>query len=131
LTTSLPEACSAGEMRSVDFGTLRAAWWAQRALRRARRTLRQHGLAQATVIDPPRLRDSAGRGVLAVLRRTPSTCLERALVLQRWHAAHGNERDVIIAVRGSTNDFAAHAWVDGEPDVDVNAFKELLRLPAR
>jgi hypothetical protein len=77
------------------------------------------------------LADSAGRGVLAVLRRTPSTCLERALVLQRWYAAHGNERDVIIAVRGSTDNFAAHAWVDGEPDVDVDSYEELLRLPAR
>jgi Transglutaminase-like superfamily len=118
-------------MRRVDLPTLRAAWWARLALHRARRTLRRHGLQKAVVDDPPRLDSSAGRGVFAVLRRAPHTCLERALVLQRWHAAHGNERDVIIAVRGSTDDFAAHAWLDGEPDVDVNAFEELLRLPAR
>jgi hypothetical protein len=118
-------------MRRVDLPSLRAAWWAQRALRRARRTLRRKGIAETTVSDPPRLGAEAGRGVFAVLRRSPATCLERALVLQRWHAAHGNERDVIIAVRGSTDDFAAHAWLEGEPDPLAGTFKELLRLPAR
>lgn len=88
-------------------------------------------MAHAVVNDPPPLHPSAGRGVFAVLRRAPHTCLERALVLQRWQAAHGKERDVIIAVRGSIDDFAAHAWLDGEPDVDVNAYEELLRLPVR
>jgi len=118
-------------MRRVDLPTLRAAWWAQGALRRARRTLRRHGISAATVDAPPQLAAEAGRGVFAVLRRTPATCLERALVLQRWYASHGSERDVIIAISGSTDDFAAHAWVDGEPDVEAGAFEELLRLPAR
>ncbi len=109
------KACSPPEMRRVDLPTLRAAWWAQRALRRARRTLRRDGLAHAAVTDPPALEDHASRGVHAVLRRKPSTCLERALVLQRWHAAQGIEQDVIIAVKGPADNFAAHAWVDGEP----------------
>ena len=54
------------------------------ALRRARAP-RRHGLQGA--------RGSAAaaaglgrRGVLAVMRRRPNTCLERALVLQRWEA---------------------------------------------
>jgi hypothetical protein len=118
-------------MRSIDLATLRAAWWAELALRRVRRTLRRHGLAHAAVTDPPQLTGDAGRGVLAVLRRKPSTCLERALVLQRWHAAQGTERDVIIAVKGPADNFAAHAWLDGEPDMAVGSFEELLRLPAR
>jgi hypothetical protein len=92
--------------------------------------LRRNGLANTALIDPPRLDDHAGRGVHAVLRRKPSTCLERALVLQRWHAAQGVERDVIIAVKGPADNFAAHAWVDGEPDMD-ESYEELLRLPAR
>jgi hypothetical protein len=117
-------------MRRVDLPTLRAAWWALRALRRARRTLRRDGLAHASLTDPPRLEDEAGRGVYALLRRKPSTCLERALVLQRWHAAHGSERDVIIGVKGPADNFAAHAWVDGEADLE-DSFEELLRLPAR
>jgi hypothetical protein len=118
-------------MRRIDLATLRAAWWAQRSLRRTRRKLRRHGLADTVVSEPPRLDDHAGRGVRAVLRRTSSTCLERALVLQRWQAAHGTERDVIIAVRGPGDNFAAHAWVDGEPDFEPGTFHELLRLPAR
>jgi hypothetical protein len=69
--------------------------------------------------------------VLAILRRRRSTCLERALVLQRWEEAHGRPRDIIVAVKGSTVDFAAHAWLDGEPDGDVAPFAELLRLPPR
>jgi hypothetical protein len=117
-------------MRRVDLPTLRAAWWAQRALRRAHRTLRRGGLANASVIDPPRLGPDASRGVFAVLRRKDSTCLERALVLQRWRAAHGVEKDVIIGVKGPADNFAAHAWVDGEAEMD-ESFEELLRLPAR
>lgn len=118
-------------MRRVDLPTLRAAWWAFRALRDTRAALRLRGLEFGGVRTPPALPPSAGRGVAAVLRRQPSTCLERALVLQRWHLAQGTARDVIIAVKGATRDFAAHAWVDGEPDGDVSSFAELLRLPAR
>jgi Transglutaminase-like superfamily len=118
-------------MRRIDLASLRAAWWAQQSLRRTRRKLRRHGLADTVVAEPPRLSDDAGRGVRAVLRRTSSTCLERALVLQRWQAAHGTERDVIIAIRGPSDEFAAHAWVDGEPDFEVGTFHELLRLPAK
>ena len=37
----------------------------------------------------------------------------------------------IVAVKGPTVDFAAHAWLDGEPDGEVTQFAELLRLPPR
>jgi hypothetical protein len=69
--------------------------------------------------------------VNAVLRRVPQTCLERALVLQRWHADHGRERDVVIAVRGPARGFSAHAWLDGEPDGELGMFEEVLRVPVR
>lgn len=118
-------------LRSLDVSTLRAAWWARAALRRVRSDLRANGLAYAPAPAPPRLPEAARRGVLAVLRREPSTCLERALVLQRWHAAHGDARDVIVAVRGPSVDFSAHAWLDGEPDGQVDRFNELMRLPPR
>ena len=118
-------------VRSLDVPTLRAAWWTHRALRRVRADLRANGLRYAPAPVPPRLPTDARRGVLAVLRREASTCLERALVLQRWHQAHGNARDVIIAVKGPQVDFAAHAWLDGEPDGDVSRFAELMRLPPR
>jgi hypothetical protein len=115
----------------VDLPTLRAAWWATLALGQARRALRRGGLHAIAIASPPPLPPRAERGVLAMLRRLPHTCLERALVLQRWQAAHGKARDVIIAVKGPSREFEAHAWLDGEPDGDVQDFEELLRLPAR
>jgi Transglutaminase-like superfamily len=118
-------------LRSLDVPTLRAAWWTHRALRKVRADLQAKGLDYEPAPAPPTVPDHARRGVLAVLRRQSSTCLERALVLQRWHAAQGHDRDVVIAVKGPTVDFAAHAWLDGEPDGDVTRFSELMRLPPR
>ena len=116
-------------MRLLRPGTVRAAWWAIVSLRRARRDLKRHGLQGAHVPPPPRLPASAGAGVRAVVRRKPSTCLERALVLQRWEAAHGAAADVIIGVQGA-HDFRAHAWLETMPDAPDGTFQEILRLPA-
>jgi hypothetical protein len=118
-------------LRSLDVATLRAAWWTHRALRRVHDDLRRNGLEYAGAPEPPPLPTRAGRGVHAVLRRQQSTCLERALVLQRWVSAHGEDRDVIVAVRGPSLDFAAHAWLDGAPDAEASAFHEIMRLPPR
>lgn len=65
-----------------------------------------------------------------MIRRWDPTCLERALVLQAWEAAHGGARDVVIGVRGSGESMAAHAWLDGEPDGAAAAYEELLRVAA-
>jgi hypothetical protein len=119
------------KLNALTVPNLRAAWWTHRALRTVRADLEANGLDYSPAPAPPPVPERARRGVLAVLRRQPSTCLERALVLQRWHRAHGDERDVIIAVKGPTVDFAAHAWLDGEPDGDVGRFAELMRLPPR
>lgn len=118
-------------LRRLDLPTLRAALWAERALRQARRTLRHGGVEDVYLVEPPRLPKSAYRGVLALLRRREHTCLERALVLQRWDASRGRKREVIIGVSGSTPKFNAHAWLEGDPDNDDEAFHELIRLPAR
>jgi Transglutaminase-like superfamily len=118
-------------VRAIDIPNLRAAWWTHRALRKVRVDLSANGLEYSPAPAPPKLPQRARRGVLAVLRREPSTCLERALVLQRWHQAQGTTRDVIVAVKNARFDFAAHAWLDGEPDGDVESFAELLRLPPR
>jgi hypothetical protein len=114
--------------RPPDLPTLRAAWWTLRALHQARRGLAQPALALPALSEPPSLPASAERGVGAVLRRRPASCLERALVLQRWEASQGYPRDVVIGVT-SPDDFAAHAWLDGDPD-EAGEFAELLRLPA-
>jgi transglutaminase superfamily protein len=117
--------------RRLDLPTLRAALWAERALRSARRTLRRDGLQGIALPAPPQLPDEASRGVQALLRRrSSSTCLERALVRQRWLAAHGLRRDVVIAVQAPGDAFQAHAWLDGDADARAPAFHELLRVPA-
>lgn len=118
-------------MKRVDVATLRAALWAQLALVRARRALRQGRLEDVDITRPPRLPSNARRGVLTVLRRQPHTCLERALVLQAWEAAHGDARDVVIGVRGSRSAIAAHAWLEGDNNGDLDSYEELMRVPAR
>jgi len=117
-------------VRRVDLPSLRAAVWAWRSLRRAERDLARNGLEGAHVAPPPALPASARRGVLAILRRRPSTCLERALVLQRWEAAHGAGSDVVIGVPGHTEDFVAHAWLESMPDAQASQYHELMRIPA-
>lgn len=115
----------------LDISSLRAAAWAARGLCEARLTLRRCGMAGARVSAPPDLPRSAGRGVRAVLRRSPGTCLERALVLQRWEAAHGAPAAVVIGVQGPSGGFRAHAWLEGRPDRLAPSYAELVRLPAK
>jgi Transglutaminase-like superfamily len=111
--------------RPPGIRTLRAAWWTARALRRARAGLRDGGLRSVPLPTPPRLPPGAERGVRAVLLMRRPSCLERSLVLQRWLAAHGDLRDVVIGTTGATA-FEAHAWLDGE---EAERFTELTRLP--
>jgi Coenzyme PQQ synthesis protein D (PqqD) len=47
--------------------------------------------------------------------------------LQRWYASHGAIRDVVIGVSAPTDDFEAHAWLDGDPDGE-GSFRELSRI---
>jgi hypothetical protein len=117
-------------VRLLEPATVRAAAWAYVALRRTGRELAARGLEGTRVTPPPPLPASARAGVLAVGRRRPSTCLERALVLQAWDAAHGARSDVVIGVRGPGDGFRAHAWLESMPDVPPGAFQEILRLPA-
>ena len=114
--------------RPPDLPTLRAAWWTLRALRHVRRGLDGDSFRPPSIPPPPAVPVDAGRGVAAVLRRRPASCLERALVVQRWEAAHGRRRDVVIGVTAPA-DFAAHAWLDGDPS-QAGPFTELVRLPA-
>jgi hypothetical protein len=118
------------KLRHLDPASLRAAWWAHRALQSARKQLKVSGLDGLELPALPALPSRAGRGVSAVLRRQPTTCLERALVLQRWRAAHGEPRDVVVGVRAPGRGvFGAHAWLeDEELDPGMSGFKELLRV---
>lgn len=78
----------------------------------------------------PELPSAAGRGVQAVLRRTRWSCLERAVVRQRWLASQGSARDLVIGVSAGPP-FEAHAWLEGDPATDSAAYEELSRHPAR
>lgn len=114
--------------RPPGIGTLRAAWWTERALRRARNELSGGALRGVTLPAPPRLPRRAERGVFAILRRRDPSCLERSLVLQRWLAAQGDARDVVIGTTG-VEGFAAHAWLEGDLG-SAARYTELARLPA-
>src|SRR6266576_3187187 len=107
-------------MRRYSVANLRAAVWAWTAARRTDRRLRKHGLDSALPLPPPpALPREAERGVRAALRRTEDTCLVESIVLQRWFAAHGEPRDLIVGVSDPTDEFRAHAWLDGdEPHAD-------------
>jgi Transglutaminase-like superfamily len=114
--------------RPPSIGTLRAAWWAERALRHARSELSDGGLRGVSLPAPPRLPRRAERGMHALLRRRDASCLERSLVVQRWLAAHDDRRDVVIGTSG-VEGFEAHAWLDGDL-ASAAGFSELTRLPA-
>jgi hypothetical protein len=78
---------------------------------------------------PPSVPVSAARAVRLVLSREEPTCLERALVLQRWLLAQGVARDVVVGTQGSRRGtFKAHAWLDGESLPSERAFVEMTRL---
>ena len=109
---------------------VRAAWWAARSIHRARRT----SLRSAPPTSLPRVPAvpaGAKRGVSLSLRLSRSTCLVRAVVLQAWYLAQGEERDLVIGVTVPSRGFAAHAWLDGDPPCHTERFHELTRRAAR
>ena len=116
--------------RRIDYPTLRAALWTLRALWVTRLQLRRGVIEGVRVPSPPKLPETAIRGVRAVLRRRPNTCLERSLVLQRWAARFGSAPDVVVGITGPASSFRAHAWLDGELEGADEPFHELLRLPS-
>jgi len=107
----------------------RGALWALRACAAAHRGLRTGPLDELELPPVPGLPRAAGRGVDAVVRRTRWSCLERAIVRQRWLASQGTARDLVIGVRHGPP-FAAHAWLEGDPATASAGFEELSRHPA-
>jgi hypothetical protein len=114
--------------RPPDLASLRAAWWAHRALGTARAALAGGEIREIELPSPPTLPASAIRGVEGLLRRREPTSIERALVRQRWLAAHGDRRAIAIGVTAPSSGFIAHAWLVGEDDPQASAFHELTRL---
>ena len=116
--------------RLLTLPNARAALWTARALRSARRQLRA-GQWEAIELPPvPPVPAVAERGVQAVLWRSRATCLPRAIVRQRWYAAHGSPRDLVVGVTAPSSGFEAHAWLEGDPPCHTERYRELLRRPA-
>jgi hypothetical protein len=109
---------------------LRAAWWAARAIRRAK-TISVGASTPGAVPDAPRLPSSARRGVSAALRLARPSCFVRAIVLQAWWLSQGEARDLIIGVTAPAKGFSAHAWLEGDPPCHSEGFAELVRQPPR
>jgi hypothetical protein len=120
-------------VRRLDPQTLRAAVWAYRASRRARRQLSSHPIDHALVGLPrvPSLPDDAEHGVAAVLAMRRESCLVRAVVRQAWEAAHDRPRELVIGVAPlEDGQLKAHAWLDGDPPQEDQDYRELLRRGA-
>lgn len=115
--------------RRFDIDTLRAAWWAWTALRRARRDLAATGVT-TVVRDPPVVSWGGRTGVYGVLARTSPTCLERCFVAQKWLAAHGIDTTITIGVRhDDQGKVAAHAWIEEEAHPDeYDGFRVIHRI---
>jgi Transglutaminase-like superfamily len=118
--------------RPPELADARAAWWAWRALRAARARLRDGEMRDIALPAPPVLPGRASRAVGLVLFREHPSCLERALVLQSWLDAQGLPRDVVVGTEGSAGSgFAAHAWIEGEPQPTGRKYVEIARLAPR
>jgi Transglutaminase-like superfamily len=115
-------------IRRIDYPTIRAALWTLWALRATRVQLRRGVIEGVRVPPSPALPETAMRGVRAVLRRRPHTCLERSLILQCWFGRFGDAPDVVVGVSGPSGAFRAHAWLEGELEGAGEPFQELLRL---
>ena len=118
-----------GLLRRLDRATVRAAWWAARALRALRRDLPSEGLGVA-VAPPPPLPKHAIVGVTGLTVFARATCLERSLLLQRWLAEHGGDPTLLVGVANSAGEgFRAHAWLPGF-DPEPEEFSVLATVPA-
>jgi hypothetical protein len=108
---------------------LRTLAWAFVSVRRARRQLSGGGgLATVNVRPAPLGGRGAQRGLRDGLRLSRPSCLERSLVRRAWHLRQGREVPIVIGVRGGSENFGAHAWLEGDPP-DAGDFAELLVWP--
>jgi transglutaminase superfamily protein len=107
---------------------MRVALWSAWCCRRVRWQLSHGGIDLIRLSAPPRPADRDRRIAVAVLRRTRASCLERSLVLQRWHAGQRISRVLLIGVTAPSRGFHAHAWLEGDPD-GVPGMVVILRRP--
>jgi hypothetical protein len=110
---------------------LRVEWWTLRAARQARRRLSRPPFETEDIDWPrvPKVASAADRHVGAVLDERGYSCLVSAVVRQAWLLAQGIRRDLVIGVTDLSEQFGAHAWLEGDPPCH-DGFHELLRRPA-
>ena len=114
----------------LDAGAVRTAAWTRHSLHDVRRQLRiEDGLRGLTLAAPPGTRPIDRTATQLVLRAGKARCLEKAVVVQRFDAAAGRPRTLIIGVTGPQQGFRAHAWLEGDPQRD-DSLQELLRREA-
>ncbi|MBC7678284.1 MAG: lasso peptide biosynthesis B2 protein [Pseudorhodobacter sp.] len=101
------------------------AAWAAREVVSVRRQLPRRRL-QDVVVRPAPYAGRCRRTVMFVLRATGSTCLPRALLLQRCSLDAGRRVDLVVGVRRKDGAVMAHAWL--EPGDSDPGFTELHRL---
>lgn len=117
-------------LRRADLDTVRVARWSLLAHRSGREQLRaDDGLRTLQLSAPPFLRAGDRAAVQLVLRARNATCLEKAVVLQRFDAAAGRPRTLVVGVTSPRTGFRAHAWLDGDPQTDPD-LQEILRHEA-
>jgi hypothetical protein len=116
-------------MRRPVLADLLAALWADRALRSARAHLAAGELHGIGLTAPGPRALGGRRGVKLVLWLRRASCLEGALVRQRFLATRGEPHDIVIGVRSPSESFGAHAWLDGEQDGERMGLHALTRVP--
>jgi hypothetical protein len=52
-------------------------------------------------------------------------------VRQAWKKSQGINRDLVIGVTTPSEGFEAHAWLEGDSELQSQGFQELTRLAAR
>ena len=109
--------------------SVRAAWWTLRAIRSVQRQLRYRRIDELSPVAPPAAGGRGVRAVGAVLRIRQPSCLVSAAVRQAWLAGQGQQRDLVVGVRGGC-EFVAHAWLEGDPPSTHEGFHEIFRRAA-
>lgn len=110
-------------------GGTRTLFWSLRTVGRIRQQLPQRPFGDVVLTIPPASDVRSRSAMNAGLRLRRASCLEQALLRQRFDAANGVQRTLIIAVTSPANGFRAHSWLEGERQHDPS-MREIVRLPA-
>ncbi len=110
-------------------GAARTLLWSVRMVGRVRKQLPQRPFSEVVLSTPPALDVRSRSAMNAGLRLRRASCLERALLRQRFDAANGVQRTLIIAVTSPADGFRAHSWLEGDRQQDTS-MREIVRHPA-